>query len=86
MKLPEKWQKVVGKMVTTLFNKVLGENENVSFIVTLKPKELFGQPNTFLGCRKELRTRNKQKEINYVALIMIFLKIQRREKSARKKV
>ena len=27
MKLPEKWQNVVEKMVNTLFNKVIGENE-----------------------------------------------------------
>ena len=35
-------------MVNTLFNKVLGEKEkkNVSFIFTLKLKEIFGQPNT----------------------------------------
>ena len=42
MKLPEKWQKLWNKMVNTLFNKVLGENEKCVF--TLKPKELFGQP------------------------------------------
>ena len=27
MKQPEKWQKVVGKTVSELFSKVLGENE-----------------------------------------------------------
>ena len=31
MKLPEKWQKVVGQRVNMLFNKVLGENEKCVF-------------------------------------------------------
>ena len=34
------------KMVNMLLNKAPGENDkNVSFIFTLKPKELFGKPN-----------------------------------------
>ena len=33
-------------MVNMLLNKAPGENDkNVSFIFTLKPKELFGKPN-----------------------------------------
>ena len=32
--------------MSTLFNKVLDENEKWVFICTLKPKELFGQPTS----------------------------------------
>ena len=39
MKLPEKWQKKKwNKMVNTLFNKVLGENEKLFFYFYLKTK------------------------------------------------
>ena len=34
-------------LVNTLFNKVLGENENCVFYFYLKPNELFGQSNIF---------------------------------------
>ena len=42
MKLPGKWQNVVGeKMVNTLFNKVLGENEKCVFYSYFKAKGTF---------------------------------------------
>ena len=49
MKLPGKWQNVVGeKMVNTLFNKVLGENEKCVFHFDFKKrKEIFGQLSIF---------------------------------------
>ena len=40
-------------MMNMLFNKVLGENEKKNvffFFLTLKLKELFGQPNTINLC------------------------------------
>ena len=47
MKLPEKWPKVVKQNVNMLFNKVLGKNIKLCLLaLLLKPKDLFGQPNT----------------------------------------
>ena len=47
MKLPEKWPKVVKQNVNILFYKVLGKNIKLCLSASLlKPKELFGQPNT----------------------------------------
>ena len=38
--------------MSTLFNKILGENEKYVFYLYLKPKELFGHSNTVtLGVR-----------------------------------
>ena len=37
MKLPEKWQKVVEQNVN-VFITILGENEKLSFVITLKTK------------------------------------------------
>ena len=41
MKSPEKWQKIVEQRVNTLFNKVLGENEECVFYFCLKTKGTF---------------------------------------------
>ena len=41
MKLPGKWQKVVGKRVNTLCNKVLGKNEKCVFCFYLKTEGTF---------------------------------------------
>ena len=39
------WAKTFVRLMNTLFNKVLGENEKCAFYFYLKPKELFGQPS-----------------------------------------
>ena len=49
MKLPECGRRQGNKTVNVLFNKILGENEKVSFSFTQKLKALFGQPNILLG-------------------------------------